>query len=147
MTSENKPQELVVVETVPVTAGEEGSAVPATEPVEHEGGIVARAVQGHIQIDLEPRRSTYYSVTDAEIDVYAQFGWLSTIFLSLSGISTGFALGCVTAIAQGTLQAPADYTFRWIGGIAAVVAGVFFVLACALKYLQRENKKTWKISG
>ena len=98
MTSEDTPVEAVVAETIQVAEGGEGSAVAAAEPMSNGGGIVARAVQEHIQIDLEPRKSTYYSVTDAEIDVYAQFGWLSTVFLSLSGTFLGFALGCVAAI-------------------------------------------------
>jgi hypothetical protein len=101
--------------------------------------------EGRLDVKFPKRRCTYYSVTEAEIEVYAQFGWLSSMFLTLFGASLGFSLGCVVALVQGNIPADAQTTLWWLAGSIGLVSVVFLVITITLVVLQRKNRKTWKV--
>ncbi len=99
-----------------------------------------------LEIQFPRRKSIYYSVTEPEIEVYAQFGWLSTIFLTFFGASAGFALGCVTAMLQGNIPTSAQNTLTALSATMGIVSAVFLVLAIALILLQSKNRRAWRAS-
>lgn len=97
-----------------------------------------------IDVQLPKRTSTYHPVTEAEIEVYAQFGWLSSLLFTFFGVLSGFALGCLAAVLQGNLLPAGRTTLGWLAGVVGAVSVIFLVFGIALMVLQRKNKQTWK---
>jgi hypothetical protein len=101
-------------------------------------------IDERLVINFAERSSTYYSVTEAEIEVYAQFGWLSSIFLTLFGTFSGFSLGCVAAIVQGNIPTATQTVLWWLTGTTGIISAILLVIAIVLVIIQNKNKKTWK---
>lgn len=116
------------------------------------GGAIAGDVTGipviggndRVDIKFPRRKSVYYSVTESEIESYAQFGLLSNICLTLFGLLAGFGLGCVAALAQGNIPDAGKTTLSWLIGISMVIALIFLALSLFLAYAQNTSKKTWR---
>lgn len=85
-----------------------------------------------------------YQVTEIEINMYAQLGWLSTIFLTLSGIFAGLAGGAYIALKQQGLLENSIATLETTKSITFVVAILFFLSAIVFLYLQSRSKKQWE---
>ena len=85
-----------------------------------------------VDVRYSKRQSIYYSVTEPEIEVYAQFGWLATIFLTLFGASAGFSLGCVTALLQGNIPTNAHNALVMSSIVTGTVSAVFLIISITL---------------
>jgi hypothetical protein len=100
--------------------------------------------QGRVNIKFPPRQSTFYSVTEAEIEIYAQLNLFANICLTLFGLLAGFSLGCVAALAQGNIPDPGKTALTWLVGIAGIIAIVFLILSLFLAFAQHNSKKFWR---
>jgi hypothetical protein len=109
-----------------------------------DSDVFSQSIDDRIDIVFPKRKSTYYSLTESEIDAYAQFGWFSTILLTLFGAFVGFSLGCVIAIIQGNSSSTAYATLKSSAILTGVVSLIFLGFAIVLIYFQQKNKKEWK---
>ena len=118
------------------------------------GSVIRNVVQsrGNKILDLDDRldikfpkrKSTYYSVTESEIEMYAQLGWLSSLLLTLFGTSSGFTLGCVAAMVQGNLPSNSQSVFLWLAWVTGVISVIFLAIAIYLIMQQSKSKKAWE---
>jgi len=97
-----------------------------------------------LEVDFPKRKSTYFSVTEAEINNYAQLGWLSTVSLTLFGAFLGLVLGCVVALLQDSLPATAISTLNALAWFSGIVAVIFLAVAILLLVSQVRSKKAWE---
>lgn len=100
-----------------------------------------------VRVAHTSRQAHFYSITESEIENYAQFGFLSSISLTLFGTFAGFIFGCLVALIQGNLSEASTSVFHWLIGLASVVALVFLIAAIYLWRLQRSNAAEWKNSA
>jgi hypothetical protein len=91
-----------------------------------------------------PREVQMYSVTNAEIDNYASFGWQSTLALAFAGLAGGFSLGCLTSLLQGAGGSEVVLMLRACMWLSAVVAVVFLGFALWQIGSQRRMRKDWE---
>jgi hypothetical protein len=103
-------------------------------------------IKGIIQTSISKRSSTYYPVTEAEMDDYAQLGFLSSLFLTLFGLFAGFVGGCITALAQGTIPDPSKSILMGLSVGAGFVSVVFLCISIFYRVLQSKHKKRWKLT-
>ena len=92
------------------------------------------------------RKSIYYSVTEAEINIYAQLGWISTLFLAIFGVLIGLAFGCYVALIQEDIPSEAQSLLKSTGWITGIISIIFFASALYFIFLQKQNKKAWESS-
>ena len=97
-----------------------------------------------LEVDFPKRKSTFYSVTESEINIYAQLGWISTFSLTLFGTFAGLALGCVVSLLQDNLPAAATSTLNAIAWVTGIVSIIFLITAIVLLVLQFRSKKSWE---
>ena len=97
-----------------------------------------------LEVEFPKRKSTFYSVTESEINIYAQLGWISTFSLTLFGTFAGLALGCIVALLQDNLPAAATSTLNAIGWVTGVVSTIFSILAIVMMVVQFRSKKSWE---
>jgi ABC-type amino acid transport system permease subunit len=97
-----------------------------------------------VTIKYQRRTSKFFSLTDAEIEMYASWGWASTILLTLFGAFIGFSLGCAVALMQGNLTPVSQAMLTSAAVVSAVPAIVFLVLAVAATLYQRKLKNQWE---
>ncbi len=97
-----------------------------------------------VSVKYQKRESIYYSITDSEIDVYAQLGWISNIFLTFFGASTGVCFACLLAQKQGNIPASAIVFFNTLGWATAIVSLIFLAFSILFIILQAKNKNKWK---
>lgn len=97
-----------------------------------------------VDVRFQIRTSIYYSVTEAEIETYAQFGWLTTILLTILGILWGLALGCIVALLQGNLSASSQASLISCTILGGILGLVFLLLAVWMIRKQSQAKKDWK---
>src|SRR5215204_6428088 len=88
------------------------------EPSETEEGT-RRPV---VRVEYPSRQARFFSLTESEIETYAQFGFLSSIALTFFGTFTGFVLGCLVALIQGNLSEASTSVLKWLIGVGAIVA-------------------------
>lgn len=97
-----------------------------------------------VTIQYQRRTSRFYSLTNAEIEMYANLGWATNILMALFGASGGFALGCAVALMQGGLPS-APYAALTS---SAIVSGVSVILFLALAFgsilLQAKTRRQWE---
>ena len=93
---------------------------------------------------FQKRQSIYYSLTEAEINMYAQLGVISTVFLTLFGALVGFAGGCFIALIQENIPYEAEILLKTIGWATGIISIVFFIVAMWFIRLQYNNKKSWE---
>lgn len=91
-----------------------------------------------------PREVQMYSVTNAEIDNYASFGWQSNLALTFAGLSGGFSLGCLTSLLQGGSSREVVLMLRACMCLSAIVAVVFVILAVCQIIGQGRLRKDWE---
>lgn len=101
-------------------------------------------IAGRLDVKFPKRESVYFSVTEAEINMYATLGWVSTILLTLCGIFAGLALGCLVALLQANLPAIAQAMLNSLAWITGVVSVIFFLISIAFILLQQKSKKSWE---
>jgi len=99
-----------------------------------------------VKVRHPSRSATFYSVTEDEIDNYAQFTFLSSIALTLFGVFAGFTIGCVVALIQGDLSETSIAVFWALIGLTAAVTVIFLVASIHLYRLGGRTKKTIKSS-
>lgn len=114
------------------------------EVLQTERDALKSEIANRIDIHIQKRKSTYYSVTKAEINQYAQFGVFATIFLSLFGALAGLALGSLVALLQANIPTIAQATLRVLGWLSGAVSVVFLLLAITLFIFQFNSKKSWE---
>ncbi len=93
---------------------------------------------------FQKRRSLYYSVTEAEINMYAQLGLISTLFLTLFGAFIGIVGGCFIALVQENIPFEARALLKSIGWVTGIVSVIFLFFAMLFIWLQIKNKKAWE---
>lgn len=97
-----------------------------------------------VKVTFPERDAVYYSVTEAEINNYAQLGWLANIFLTFFGIFAGLLGGGVIAIQQGGLSEKSHAVIYSINWVSSIVGVIFLLFAIVLMVLQSNSKKDWK---
>ncbi|MBE0682069.1 MAG: hypothetical protein IH589_09140 [Anaerolineales bacterium] len=97
-----------------------------------------------VKVTFPERDAVYYSVTEAEINNYAQLGWLATLFLTFFGVFAGLLCGGLIAIQQGGLSEKSYATIYSINWFSSIVGMIFLLLAILLMVLQSKSKKDWK---
>ena len=118
-----------------------------TEELTDSGAQVSQIViaeEGMHVIKVAKRSSTFYSVTESEIEMYSQYGLLSSILLTLFGAFIGFSFGCIVPILQGGLTMDVQITLWWLAGATGLSALIFFGLSIIIARLQNKTKQTWK---
>jgi hypothetical protein len=93
---------------------------------------------------FQKRKSIYFSVTESEINMYAQLGVISTLLLTLFGAFIGIAAGCFLALVQENIPAEAQTLLQSTGWVTMIVSIIFFGFALWFIYLQFKNKKSWE---
>ena len=93
---------------------------------------------------FQKRKSTYYSVTESEINMYAQLGVISTLFLTLFGALIGFAGGCLVALIQKNIPYETEILLKIIGLITGFISIIFLIVSLWFIRLQFNNKKLWE---
>ena len=96
-----------------------------------------------VTVVVSKRIAGYYIVSPEELEDYAQFGWLSTIFLSLFALFAGFTLSCAILLVEGNLTISSQINLRWLSGLGCFVSVIFFVVSIALLIIQKNKKKRW----
>lgn len=99
--------------------------------------------KGYHVIKTAKRSSTFFSISEAEIEIYAQYSWLSSLFLTIFGVFMGFATGCYVAIIQ-TNNSTVNNTLWWLAGITFFSSIIFITLAIILNKLAKKNLKKWE---
>ncbi|MBI9042911.1 MAG: hypothetical protein JEZ06_00410 [Anaerolineaceae bacterium] len=100
----------------------------------------------NVIVNQVQRTSTYYSITEAEIDNYANLSLLATTFFSLFGLIGGFALGCIVPIILESLDEQTKTYMILLASICGSIAFIFLIIAFFLEILKWKNKKVWKIN-
>jgi hypothetical protein len=93
-----------------------------------------------------PRKSKYYSITEAEINTYSQLGLISTILFVVGGLTGGFSLGCLVSIIQESSNIAAKTLLTWLAGAMGIVTLLFFGFAITLEIIKWYSKKSWNTS-
>lgn len=99
-----------------------------------------------VTIKYQRRTSRFYSLTDAEIEMYANTGWAANILLTLCGIFGGFALGCVVSLMQGSSSLASQAMLSASAVLSGIVGVLFLLLAAASFWFQRKVKRLWEIA-
>ena len=109
-----------------------------TQPIETE------LITPPIEVTFPRRSSIYYSITESEINSYATFGWLATIFLTFFGAFAGFAFGGLVALQQPNLPGSVTSTLSALTWTTGIVSILFIILAVVSIVIQAKNKKAWE---
>jgi hypothetical protein len=94
--------------------------------------------------EFTKRKSVYYSVTESEINMYSQLGWISTIFLTIYGILIGIASGCFIALQQNGIPNYAQALLKSTGWVTFIISFIFIGFTVVFIWMQAKNKKAWQ---
>ena len=86
---------------------------------------------------------TYFALTQEQVDTYTSLSWLTTVFLTLAGMSFEAVFASWIALTQGGLSLISELTLStvmWAAGIAGLVLLASFVIFSCLKC---RNKRGW----
>jgi len=133
----NAPDSAAVPESV--TSYERGTSALTPEDEEDE-------YKSPVTLQFQKRKGIYYSVTKAEINIYAQLGWISTFCLTLFGAFIGLAFGCFVALMQENIPYAAQALLKSLKWVTGLVSLIFLIFAILLMVLQMKNKKAWESS-
>jgi hypothetical protein len=97
-----------------------------------------------LDIQFPKRRSVYYSITEAEVNMYAQLGWISTVCLTLFGAFIGLAFGCFVGTIQDNIPIIARSVLTSIMWVTGFVSLIFFIISIVFIVLQSRSKKEWE---
>ena len=98
----------------------------------------------HFKKANQKRKAVYYSLTETEIDSYADLGWMATFCLTFFGIGSGFCGGCVIALIQSPPPSLISSPLYWMSWVSGFFSAVLLVFAIMLLYFQRKQKQQWK---
>lgn len=116
----------------------------ATSGNEHSIQNLTPNIEKTLYFQISGRPVTCRILTDSEIESYAQFGRLSTIFLTFFGLFIGIAFSCVVALIQGNMSVSSQIILQWLGGGAFLISIIFLSIAITLIIVQKRYKKMWE---
>jgi hypothetical protein len=117
----------------------------ALQPHTADAAEIHKLLNALLNVNIARRNSLYYVVTEEEVEVYAQFGFLGTICLAVFGGSTGFASGCVVAMLSSNISNESKTLLLGLAIGTGIAAVIFLILSVLLYWSQRRRKRAWKM--
>ena len=114
-----------------------------SQSVEESNAQIPDEVE-RVKVRFERRTTIFFSVTEAELDIYFQFGLYAGIALFLSGLFGGFATNCLVALIQSNLSQTAQAVFWWLMWFSGFMSIICLVSAITFTLNQQQEKKCWK---
>jgi hypothetical protein len=99
---------------------------------------------GNVEVTFPKRKAKFYSITDSEINTYAQLGWFATVLLTLFGAFVGVSSGSYLTLQQKDLPINTVSSLNSVMWTTGIVAAIFLLLAIVLIIIQAKNKKSWE---